>query len=157
VADIERVVRIWSACPEWWNWRISGHFRAASLGSVWALVLFAPALGPVFAPVAAGRFALSTFQLGLNRQLGRRHPLTGRTRFDWALLGIAFLGSCLASALKDVSQGALMVLVLMPVAVPYSAIQVRMCMRSYRAHGAVTAPRSPRIVEFPATDVAQAA
>ena len=148
------VIGAWSHLPVWWNWRVSGHFRAGSLGSVWALVLFSPALGPLLAPLAAGRFVLSTMQLILNRRLGRRHPIEGRTRFDWALLALAFLGSCLAS----VAQGsAPMAIVLMPVVVPFSAIQVRMCMRSYRAHGALAASRGPRLIEIPATDVARAA
>ena len=57
--------------PAWWDWRISGHCRVASLGSLWLLVFGLPALGglatpadgalAVFRPVAGAAAPLETW------------------------------------------------------------------------------------------------
>lgn len=151
-ADIEIVTPVVERHLGWWDWRVSSHFRVGSLGSLWALLLLSPVLGPLLAPLAAGRFGLSTLQLILNRSLGQRHPIKLRSRFDWVLLVVAFLGSCFASAAQGTAPA---VLLLMPVAIPYSAIQVRACVRSYRADAVTAARNSPRILELP--DLVQAA
>lgn len=117
-----------------------------SLASIWLLILGGPILGAVVPLLIALRFVASTVQLGLNRMLASRQPLEGRTRADWWLFGLTFLAACSASALADALHQPHTGLVLIPVALPFSAIQVRCVRRSYRAHRLML---QPRVLPFP--------
>ncbi len=134
----------------WWNWQVSARFRALSLGSVWLLILGAPFLGPFVVPLGALRMAIGTGQFILNHWLGRRHPLGGRRRLDWALLLVTFAASCAVAQVSSVT-GSQSALLFIPVALPFSAIQWRMCRQSHRAHlAAVPAMRSTGFERSPA-------
>jgi hypothetical protein len=138
-ADIEFVARVLDRHFGWWNWRLSARFRAASLGSVWLLILGSPVLGTLLIPLAAIRFVGGTAQLVLNNWLGRRHPIERRDWGDWALLGITLLGSMAAAELSGLT-GSQSTLLFIPMALPFSAIQIRMCRRSERAHARAAQP-----------------
>jgi hypothetical protein len=122
-----------------WDWRVSAHARLASLGLLWVAILGSPLLGPFVLPLIAIRFATSPAQLFLNTDLGRRRPLDGRTRLDWLLLVVTFIAACVSGQLHQNAQGAMAPLTLLPLLAPFSAIQLRAALRSYRAHDAAAA------------------
>lgn len=122
----------------WWNWKVSARFRAASAGTIWLLIFGSSFLGPLLVPVAAIRFVASTGQFLLNRQLGRLQPLGPRPRTDWALLAVTLLAS-MAVAQVGQATGSSSHLLAIPVAIPFTAIQLRTCLRSERAHAALIA------------------
>ncbi len=131
---------------ERWDWRTSARWRLGSLASIWLLILGGPLLGALVPLLVAVRFIASPAQLLLNRALAARHPLEGRTRADWWLFGLTFLTACLASVLADALHQPHTGLVLVPVALPFSAIQLRAVRRSYRAHWSTL---QPRLLSFP--------
>jgi len=96
-------------------------------------VLAGPWLGALFLPLAAVRFIASTGQLILNRALGHRQPLAARDRLDWLLFALTFLAACGASAVDRAFDGPFLTVALACVLLPYSAIQLRMTARCYRA------------------------
>lgn len=127
-----------------WDWRLSALARLASLVSMWLLVFGAALLGPLLPLVGLVRFAFSTVQLVLNQRLARRIPLGTRPRSDWVLLALAFLGSCLVATLREGGVSLPLPVLLLPVLVPFSAIQVRSIRRSLAVHARTTgAAREP--------------
>ena len=87
-------------------------------------------------------------------------PLEQRGRWDWALLGVAFLASCGVSALFA-EPGRVVVptdvnpLLLLPVLLPYSLIQLRTNARCWSAvarlrEASAASEERGRILEFPA-------
>lgn len=129
-----------------WDWRISAHCRVVSLGSLWLLVFGLPVLGGAAAPLIAARFAASGAQLLLNHRLGRVHPIPRPNRGDWLLLALALIGASVAAAVEPGAgvphNPALVALAL----IPFSAAQLRIAARSYRAAsgGGVPAPSRQR-------------
>lgn len=130
----------------WWNWHLSSRFRAASVGSLWVLLVASPLLGWLLFPLGAFRMIAGLGQLFLNHELGRVQPLERRDRIDWTLFGLTMLASCAVAQVTQMTgtQHAWMVL---PVAVPFTAIQLRMCSRSERAHESALS-RVPLRVDF---------
>jgi hypothetical protein len=119
--------------PAWWTWRLSAHSRAASLLVCWALVLGSPALGPLALPLFGLRFLASSGQTVFNAALGRTQPLAPRPRLDWLLFALTFVLACAAAQIGNVTGEQHSPLLLAVVALPYSAIQLRTCLRCYRA------------------------
>ncbi|MGE5597715.1 MAG: hypothetical protein ACM3S1_16950 [Hyphomicrobiales bacterium] len=140
-----------------WNWRLSGHCRLASLASTWLLAMTSPLLGALIWPIGALRMAASMAQLVLNLRLGQREPLPRRDLADRALFAATFLGSCAYSALQRQYGGAWSPLLLVIVLVPFSAIQLRMCARSYVAFAQKGERANPLLVETQIHERAQAA
>jgi hypothetical protein len=124
-------VSVW--LDERWNWRISGHFRLGSLLSAWALVL-AVGLSPVLLLLLASvRTAASIAQSVLNIRLGRSQPVAPTDRIDWMMIAAIFAGGEVLAALHEYQGVAYSLVTLLPLLVPFSLLQVRMCLRSYRA------------------------
>jgi hypothetical protein len=132
-----------SLVPAWWTWRLSAHSRVASLLFLWLLLLAAPVLGTLTWPLLALRLSLSSGQMVFNMGLGRIEPLEPRTRTDWLLLGVTLLFSYVAAEIGKVTGDQRSPLLVSCVALPYSAIQVRACLRSYRAGGELAEMREP--------------
>jgi hypothetical protein len=101
--------------------------------SLWCVFLFMGPLGWLFAPVAAVRTLLSLAQTVLNVRLGRNLPLDTQTRLDWALVGAVFAGAYLAAGVTEFSEASLSPLLMIPMLLPFSILQVRMVSRSMRA------------------------
>lgn len=139
----------------WWDWRLSARLRAASLGGLWLLLIASPLLGWLLLPLAGFRMVAGLGQLFLNHHLGRTQPLDGRDRIDWTLLGVTLLASS-AVAQVGASTGTESAWLLLPVALPFTAIQLRMCVRSLRAFERAGS-RQPRRLEFPAERARRAA
>jgi hypothetical protein len=128
----------------WWNWNVSARVRLVSLGSLWLLLLGSPLLGLLLLPLGAFRFAAGTAQLVLNRELGKEQPMARRTFIDWSLLGVTLLASMAVAQISEVT-GSHSTLLLIPVAVPFSAIQLRLFQHSRQAfHAELPA----NVVEF---------
>ena len=138
-ADIQFVTRVLDKHFGWWNWRLSARLRAVSLGSIWLLILGSPLLGTLLIPLAAIRFVGGTAQLVLNQWLGKRHPIERRDWSDWLLLGATLLGSMAAAELSDLT-GSRSTLLFIPMALPFTAIQLRMYRRSQRAYAQPAQP-----------------
>ncbi len=131
-----------------WNWRLSGHCRAASLASAWVIVMLSGLLGPLLMPLAAIRFVASAIQSWLNIRLGRRNPVCKQTRGDYVLIGLIFAGAYLSVGLGHFTGNMTSPVLYVPMLVPFSVLQVRMTVRSYRAYAAETG--EGRVVPFPA-------
>lgn len=116
-----------------WNWRLSAHLRIASLVSLWLVLLFTGPLGWMFAPIAAARSGLSFLQAFLNVRLGREVPLEGQTRLDWALVVLIFVAAYIAVGLGRVVGNMHSPFLFVPLLVPFSVLQSRMTLRSFRA------------------------
>ena len=136
-----------SKLAERWDWRLSARVRLASLGSVWLLLFASSLVAPVLPMIGALRMAFSGLQLVLNRNLARRLPIAPRDRYDWGLLLLAFAGSVAAASVARATAGGYSSLLLLPVLIPYSGLQLRSFQRSLDAHrkgearsGALTAP-----------------
>jgi len=148
-ADSGSVSAFYSRHCGWWDWRLSSRFRAASLGSLWLLLVASPVLGWFLIPLAALRSVAGLTQLVLNHQLGRVTPLGRRDRLDWALLALTLLASCGVAQVSAIT-GREATWMLIPVALPFSALQLRTCLRSERVHRAAAANRrTPAVVRFP--------
>lgn len=95
--------------------------------------MFMAQLGWLFAPVAAARSVLSFAQTFLNIRLGRLDPLERQDRVDWALVGAVIAAAYVAAGIGqytgDMSHPGLYV----PLLVPFTVLQARMTLRSYRA------------------------
>ena len=142
------VARLYSKhFSSWWNWHVSSQFRLASLASVWVLLFASPFLGWLMLPTLVVRTALSFTQLFLNRQLSKVHPLEPRGLADWGLLGLALLASMFAAQMAE-TTGHQSVWYVVPVAMIFSAIQLRMCRRSELAHAQIVVVER-RVLEFP--------
>ncbi|HML98122.1 MAG TPA: hypothetical protein PKD75_06540 [Tepidiformaceae bacterium] len=116
-----------------WNWRVSAWFRVGSLASLWLLAIFMSPLAWLWAPLAAFRSVLSLVQTVLNVRLGRNVALEGPSRIDWALVGAVFVGAYLAAGVTHLTGAPLSFVLLVPMLVPFSALQVRMVARSFAA------------------------
>ncbi len=112
---------------------MSGHFRAASLLSAWLLALFVSAAPAVLLTLAGIRMAASLVQSFLNIRLGRTQPLASTDRYDWGLMAAIFVAGEVVAALHQYQGVAFAGVALLPLLLPFSALQLRMCWRSYRA------------------------
>jgi len=119
--------------PGRWDWRISAHWRAASLASAWLLVFAMPFLGWAFYLVAGLRSAGSLLQTFLNIRLGKRHSMGRSTRVDWLLMGAIIAAVEVAAVIGHVTGDLHTPLNYTIILLPFTALQVRMCARSYRA------------------------
>lgn len=131
VADHRGVTRTQRWLDEHWNWRLSAHCRVASLGSVWLLALISGA-GVVLIPIAALRTVASVLQSVFNIRLGRTQPIRGTDRYDWALIASIFVAAEVLAALRQYDHMQITTLTLLPMLLPFTALQARMCWRSYR-------------------------
>ena len=112
---------------------MSAYWRIASLVSLWAVVLLMAPLGWLFAPLAGVRTALSFAQTGMNLRLGRRAPLEKQTRIDWLLVGGVFVGAYFAAGVSHFAGTGLTTVLVVPMLLPFSLLQVRMAARSFDA------------------------
>jgi hypothetical protein len=117
---------------EHWNWRLSGHCRVASLASVWLLALLTGA-GWLLLPLAVLRTVASMAQSLANIRLGRSNPVGGTDRYDWALIASIFVAGEVLAAVHEYQGVQFNPLTLLPMLVPFTVLQARMCWRSYHA------------------------
>jgi len=141
-------IPITAAAPRW-DWRISGHFRVASLISAWILVLFSGVLGPILAPLAAIRFVFSGGQTWLNIRLGRRNPVDRQTRLDWFMVTLIFAGAYVAVGIGHVVGDLTAPVNYVPMLIPFTVLQVRLARRSYKAHRAGRVAKAASVTPFP--------
>jgi hypothetical protein len=90
-------------------------------------------LGWLFAPIAAGRSFLSFLQAFLNVRLGKQTPLERQTRLDWALVGAIFAAAYVAVGVGHLIGDMQSPVLFVPLLVPFSVLQARMTVRSFRA------------------------
>jgi hypothetical protein len=139
-ADSEDVARVFQEVDRYWNWRVSAHFRIGSLASAWLLLALMPVVGWLVAPLAVLRSGASFVQTGLNIRLGRHVPVAKADRWDWGLVGSVFVlayvaaGVSYATGMPHYSP-----MLMAPLLLPFSVLQVRMVRRSFEAHGVVEA------------------
>jgi hypothetical protein len=126
------VNRVQDWIDERWDWRLSGHCRMASLGSVWVLAFAMGGPARVILPFTILRSVASVLQSVLNIRLGRVQPVGSPARFDWLLMGSIFAAAYAVAGLHQYGHVALSAVVLLPMLVPFSVLQARMCLRSYR-------------------------
>ncbi len=123
-----------------WDWRLSAHFRIGSLASAWLLVVLMPVLGWLVLPLTVVRSGASFVQSGLNIRLGRHVPVGRPDRWDWGLIGSIF---ALAYAAAGVSYATGMShyspVLVVPLLLPFTALQVRMVRRSLAAQAGMEA------------------
>lgn len=127
------VERFYFAALRRWDWRLSAQWRLVSLSSVWVLVFFGALAGPLLPVLGVCRMVFGGAQLALNQVLARHSPLAGRDRYDWMLLGLALAGSVTAASLARATGTTSPVFVL-PLLLPYTALQWRSFRRSIEAH-----------------------
>ena len=126
--------RLLTAIARRWDWRLSARLRLVSLGSVWFLVFGSSLLAPVLPVLGILRMAFSGVQLVLNQKLARRLPIAPRDRYDWGLLLLAFAGSVAAASVARATGDSYASILLLPVLIPYSGLQLRSFRRSLDAH-----------------------
>lgn len=100
---------------------------------LWAVLLFMGPLGWLFTPIAAGRSLLSFLQAFLNVRLGKQTPLERQTRLDWALVGAIFVAAYVAVGVGHLIGDMHSPVLFVPLLVPFSVLQARMTVRSFRA------------------------
>ncbi len=124
----------------YWDWQLSARFRIGSLASAWALILLMPVLGWIVLPLSVIRSAASFLQAGLNIRLGRHVPVSKQDRWDWALIAsifaLAYLGAGVSYATGMSNYSWQFVL---PLLLPFTALQWRMVGRSQVAHRSMEA------------------
>ena len=119
----------------YWDWQLSAKFRIGSLASAWALILLMPVLGWIVLPLSVIRSATSFVQAGLNIRLGKHAPVSRQDRWDWALIASIFalayvgVGVSYATGMSNYSWQ-----LVVPLLVPFTALQWRMVGRSFVAH-----------------------
>ena len=119
----------------YWNWDLSAKFRIGSLASAWLLLLLMPVLGWLLLPLSVIRSAISFVQAGLNIRLGKHVPVSKQDRWDWVLIASIFAlaytaaGISYATGIPHYSMP-----LVLPLLLPFSALQLRMVARSYVAH-----------------------
>jgi hypothetical protein len=134
------VARVFKEIDRYWNWRVSAHFRIWSLASAWMLVVLMPVLGWLVAPLAVVRSGTSFVQTGLNIRLGKHVPVGRPDRWDWSLLAGVFALAYVAAGVSYATEMSQYSPVLMaPLLLPFTALQLRMVRRSFAAHGPVAA------------------
>lgn len=121
------------ALDQRWHWRLSAHCRLGSLTSAWILVFIVPVLGWLAVPVVALRTGLSLLQTGLNIRLGRRFPVGNATRLDGGLMACVFAGAYIGVGIGQIVGDMQSPLLFLPMLFPFSVLQLRMAVRSYRA------------------------
>jgi hypothetical protein len=131
---------------EHWNWRLSGHCRVASLASVW-LLAFLSGAGWLLLPLAAIRTLASVAQSVFNIRLGRAHPVAGTDRYDWALIASIFVAGEVLAGLREYQGLQITAVTLLPMLLPFTLLQARMCWRSYRAPQLAT-PQQATIIRM---------
>ncbi len=136
--------QIW--LDEHWNWRVSGHCRVVSLVSVW-LLAFMTGAGWLLIPLAVLRTVASALQSVFNIRLGRAQPIAGTDRYDWMLIAAIFAAGEVLAGLRQYQHLQITVLTLLPLLLPFSVLQARMCLRSYRAP-VVTSPVTATIIRM---------
>jgi hypothetical protein len=123
-----------------WDWRLSARLRIASLASAWALVLLMPVLGWLLFPLTAIRSAASFVQAGLNVRLGRHIPVGRPDRLDWALIASIFALAYLAAGIAYFTGASPHSMPFVaPLLLPFTALQLRMVGRSWRAQAGIDA------------------
>lgn len=123
-----------------WDWRLSAHFRVGSLASAWLLMGLSPILGWLMFPLAAIRGAASLAQSGLNVRLGRHVPVGRPDRWDWALIAGIFALAYTAAGVSYVTGiPHYSPMLVAPMLLPFSALQLRMVRRSFRAQATLEA------------------
>jgi hypothetical protein len=134
------VTRVFGEIDRYWNWRVSAHFRIWSVASAWLLVAMMPVLGWLVAPLAMARSGASFAQTGLNIRLGKHVPVGRPDRWDWSLIASVFVLAYMAAGVSYATGMSQYSPVLMaPLLLPFTALQLRMVRRSFVAHGAVAA------------------
>lgn len=119
----------------YWDWQVSARFRIGSLVSAWMLILLMPVLGWIVLPLSVFRSATSFLQAGLNIRLGKHAPVGKQNRWDWALIAAIFAlayvgaGVSYATGMSNMSWQ-----LVMPLLLPFTALQLRMVSRSNVAH-----------------------
>lgn len=89
--------------------------------------------GWLFVPVAGARSALSFAQTFLNIRLGRAEPLEKQDRADWALVGSIIVAAYVAAGVGSYTGDMSSPLLYLPLLAPFTVLQTRMALRSYRA------------------------
>ncbi|HEX6030360.1 MAG TPA: hypothetical protein VFY90_02940 [Tepidiformaceae bacterium] len=137
-ADYGIVTPLFHRIDRYWDWRLSAQLRIASLASAWLLVLLMPVLGWLMLPLTVARSAGSFAQTGLNVRLGRHIPVGRPDRWDWALIASIFALAYVGAGVSYVTGASRysMPLVL-PLLLPFTALQLRMVQRSLTAHRVV--------------------
>jgi len=125
-----------------WNWRLSADCRLGSLTSAWLLIFLAPMLGWLLVPLMVVRTGLSLLQSFLNIRLGRSFPIGRATRSDWGLMACVFAGAYIGAGIARFSGDMQSPLLFLPMLLPFSVLQLRMAVRSYRAHQCARAART---------------
>ncbi|MEX0784594.1 MAG: hypothetical protein WD557_18320 [Dehalococcoidia bacterium] len=134
------MAHVFRGVDRYWNWRTSAHFRIGSVASAWLLLLLLPVLGWLVAPLAVARSGASFVQTGLNIRLGKHVPVGRPDRWDWSLIASIFLLAYMAAGVSYATGMSNYSPVLMaPLLLPFTALQLRMARRSFAAHGAVEA------------------
>ncbi|MCS7293970.1 MAG: hypothetical protein RMK15_01050 [Chloroflexota bacterium] len=122
--------------PRWWTWSRSANWRRRWLLFAWGLVLFRGVFGPAATALAAVRVVGSFVQFSWNVKLGRQQPLPPGAPVDWLLVA-ATLGGALAFSLVSAAGTTVPpwapTVAGLALLLPYSAIQLRMARRSFRA------------------------
>lgn len=101
--------------------------------------MFMGPLGWLFVPVTAVRSVLSFGQAFLNVRLGKKFPVEAQNRVDWALVGGVFAGAYVAVGIGHVMGTMSSPVLYVPLLLPFSVLQGRMTLRSYRAAELATA------------------
>lgn len=114
-----------------WDWRLSAHCRLASAASLWAIVFASPFIGLFVGPLLVLRFVTSAAQMGLNHRLHGRQPIMRAPLGDWMLLGLAIAGASIAAAIEPGNSVPTNPLLISLALAPFTAVQVRIAMRSY--------------------------
>ncbi len=114
-----------------WDWRLSAHCRLASAASLWAIVFASPFIGLLVGPLLLIRFVTSGVQMALNHRLHGRQPIAKPPLGDWLLLVLAVVGASVAAAIEPGNSVPTNPLLISLALIPFSAVQVRIAIRSY--------------------------
>ena len=109
----------------------TGRRRLASSAALWVIVFASPFIGFLVAPLLAIRFGTSAVQMWLNHRLHGRQPITKPPLGDWMLLVLAVAGASVAAAIEPGNSVPTNPLLISLALIPFSAVQVRIAMRSY--------------------------
>ncbi len=112
--------------------------------------MFMGPLGWLFVPLTVVRSVASFAQAFLNVRLGRKCPVEPQTRADWMLVGGVFAGAYLAVGMGHLMGTMESPVLFVPLLLPFSVLQARMTLRSYRAAEIATAREAvvPRLEDY---------